>query len=734
MTLHIDFESRSTVDLKKTGAYVYAADPTTDMWCAAYAFGEGPIKVWTPGQPCPPEIAEHVMLGGTATAHNAAFERIIWKYILTPRYGWPEPETEQWRCTMTMAYAMAMPGSLENAAPAAGLDMMKDMVGRRLMLQMAKPRKLTERPCEECEGGVRQKRDGYFCPICDGDGVDRTVTWWDDPAKVEKLIDYCKQDVEVERALEKRLRPLSASELALWHLDQKINDRGVLVDESLCHAAKAIVGEAQKALDKKMRQLTDSAVSACSNRNQLVKWVKDQGVECDSVAKAAMEELLAEDSPVPPHVRDVLLVRQEAAKASVAKIDALLNGKSPEDNRAKGLLQFHAATTGRWGGRRFQPQNLVRPEHVESIIGLLIDSILAGDSDMIDMLGIPYLTAVAQTLRGMLIAEDGKRIVAADYSNIEGRVLAWLAGEEWKLQAFRDFDAGTGHDLYKITAGGILHKRPEDVTKDERQSHGKVPELALGYQGGVGAFSTMAANYGVDLERGVIEAIRDGWREKHPKIKAFWYAVENAAVEAVRARGSVQSVGRIRLKVAGSFLMMRLPSGRFLAYPYPEIRWFKVPWFKNEPEWVDCESEDAAVAEHGERLICFDEANKRALVRVNQIKEGLTYFSTIDVSKKAKVVEDRKNSSTWARIKTYGGMLVENATQAVARDVMASAMPRLEAAGYPIILTVHDEIVTEPEIGHGSVEEMEEIMCDLPEWARGLPVAAEGFSGSRYRK
>lgn len=667
MNLHVDFETRSAADLKKTGVYAYAAHATTDIWCLAYAFDDGPIEVWTPGQPVPADIVEHIMLDGVLTGHNAAFERIIWRYILAPRYGFPEPATEQWRCTMAMAYSLAMPGSLENAAPAAGLDMAKDKHGHRLMMQMARPRKVED---------------------------DGTIVWWNEPEKIARLIEYCKQDVAVERALEKRLRPLSVSELALWHLDQKINDRGVLVDETLALAAKGIVKQAQADLDVRMRALTDNEVSACSNRNQLVKWIRGQGVDCDSINKAAMEVLLEEDNPLPPQVRAVLLVRQESARASVAKIDSLLNGKSPEDDRAKGLLQFHSASTGRWGGRRFQPQNLKRPD--EEDIDTLIDIVATGDFDYLSMSYPNPLSAVGDILRGLVVAAHGHRIVAADYSNIEGRVLAWLAGEQWKLDAFRAFDGGTGHDLYKITAAGILGKEPSAVTKDERQSHGKVPELALGYQGGVGAFSTMAANYGLTLEVPVIEAIRDGWREKHPRIKQFWYDMEEAAVCAVQNRGEVAHCRKIAFKVAGSWLMMRLPSGRYIAYPRPEIREFDVPW--------------------------------------GGTKAGLTYFSTIDPAKKGKIIDDDANSTTWARIKTYGGMLAENATQAVARDVLADAMPRLEAAGYPIILTVHDEVVCEVPTGHGSVDEMEDIMCDLPAWAAGLPVAAEGFEGERYRK
>jgi len=663
--LRIDFETRSAVDLTKTGVYAYAHDLTTDLWCACYAFGDDPVHVWLPGEPCPGEIVEHVMMGGEIVAHNAAFERIIWRYILSdPKYGWPEPATEQWRCTMVMAYALALPGSLENAAPAAGLDIAKDMSGRRLMLQMAKPRKV--------ENGV--------------------ITWWNEPAKIEKLIAYCKQDVEVERALEKRLRPLSPSELALWHLDQTINDKGILVDTELCLAGKNIVKQTQERLDNDMAEATGREVSACSNRNQIVKWIKSQGVEVGSIAKDQIEDLLLTD--LPDNVRKVLLLRQESAKASVAKIDALLNGASPEDGRAKGLLQFHAASTGRWGGRRFQPQNIKRPD--ETDIDTAIDIVRTGDYDYVSMMYGQPLSVVGDCLRGMVKAAPGHRIIAADYSNIEGRVLAWLAGEHDKLEAFRAFDAGTGHDLYKITAGSILGKDPADITKDERQAYGKVPELALGYQGGVGAFQTMAVNYGVNLTTEEVEMIRDNWREAHPNIKQFWWNIEQAAVDAVKRKGSTTAVGRIKFRFAGSWLFMRLPSGRFLAYPYPEVREFDTPW--------------------------------------GDLKEGLTYFSTIDVSKKAKVVDDPNNSGLWARIKTYGGMLAENATQAVARDVMGDAMPRLENAGYPIILTVHDEVVTEPREDHGSVEEMEHIMKTLPAWASGLPVAAEGFEARRYRK
>lgn len=691
---HIDFETRSTVDIKKTGAYVYAEHPTTDLWCACYAFDDGPIGTWEPGDPCPAAIVDHVLRGGELFAHNANFERVIWKHILTPRYGWPAPAVTQWRCTMVLAYAMALPGALEDAAPAAGIQHRKDAAGHRLMLQMAKPRKVLDRKALEESVALFFGYRGRNGPLTDANSVakreqwrraaESALQWWTDPEKRERLLAYCRQDVEVERELAKRLRPLKESELALWHLDQVINDRGVYVDRELAEAAKTVVAKTAEDLDAAMRDVTNFAVTACSNRNQLIAWVREKGVDTESIAKDVVEELLAYRD-LPDDVRKALNLRREAAKASVAKINALLRGASP-DGRARGLLQFHSASTGRWGGRRFQPQNIVRPDE-DFPINEAIDALLGGYADMVFDNGL-YM--VSQTLRGMVKAAPGRKIIAADYSNIEGRVLAWLAGEQWKMDAFRDYDAGNGPDLYKVAYARSYNMDPRDVTKPQRQI-GKVMELALGYQGGVGAFKTMGINYGVDLPDNEVEQIRDQWRGAHPNIRSFWWELENAAIDAVAEPGVVTSVRDIRFKVAGSFLWMRLPSGRFLAYAYPEMRPKEMPW-------VD------------------DETGKPV------IKNSLSYMGTNTYTRK------------WERCFAYGGLLAENATQAVARDILADAMPRLEAAGYPIILHVHDEAVTEPEIGHGSVGEMVSIMTDLPAWADGCPVAAEGWEGERYRK
>lgn len=656
MILHRDYETRSTVELKKTGSHVYMRHPTTDIWWMSYAVDDGPVKLWRPGMPVPQEFLDAANdPEAEAWAHNCAFEQDVERHIAGPRYGFPVFEIEKQRCTMATGYALSLPGSLEMAAPAVGIKQGKDMIGGRLMMQLAKPRGkieyangYTHIPFDAVRRGAGMDDDGWEEYEHRG-ALCARVRWWNDPEKVERLGAYCAQDTVVEREYHKRLRPLKQSELDLWHLDQRINQRGVFIDRDLCVAAKSIVEAAEDDLDARMKRATNNAVSACSNRNQILQFVRERGLMIDGLAKDVLEDVFDEgvaaciarfeatdtdmalelDGSTTERaavVSDVLNIRAMASRAAVAKIETLLRGADPDDDRVRGLLQFHAASTGRWGGRRFQPQNLKRPEEndIDSIIAL----VATGDYELLQMAYDDPLSAIADILRGLLRAKPGHRIVAADYSNIEGRVLAWLAGEDWKLQAFRDFDNGTGHDLYKITAGGILGKHPSAVTKAERQSHGKVPELALGFQGGLGAFKTMGAAYGVDLPDEQIIEIRDGWRAKHPAIKQYWKDMNSAAMGAVREPGSTHHVGKIVFRVAGSFLFMRLPSGRFLAYPNPAIKSVKTRWLDDDGEAV--------------------------------YQDALTYFSTIDPAKRGKIVYDPLNSGTWARISTYGGMLAEN--------------------------------------------------------------------------
>lgn len=683
---HLDFETKSACDLKAHGVYVYAAHPSTDVHCLAYSFDDEPVELWTPGMPIPPRLENHLTFGGICIAHNAQFERAIFTHVMAPKYGWPNPDVEQWRCTMVMAYAMALPGALEHMGPALNTGFEKDMVGNRLMMAMSKPRKPRK-----------------------GEPTD-AVLWREEPADLERLYAYCRSDVEAERAGDKRLVRLRPFEQSLWHLDQTINDRGVPVDARLAKKNLDIVDAHTRKLDREIAQITDYEVSACSNVNQLKTFLKARGVTlgeklnkttmeyAETLDKETITNILLRDD-LDPVARRALELRQEGGKASVDKIDALLNGMDT-DGRARGLLQFHAANTGRWGGRRFQPQNILRPDEdfdVDGAIDVILKYPTAKAMDILDaMYGTP-ITCVSYTLRGMVAAPAGNKIVAADFSNIEGVVLAWLAGEKPRLQAFREYFAGQGPDLYCVAASGIYGYTVTKKTHPAERQIGKVAELACGYGGGVGAFQTMAAAYGVTVPDDQAKEIKTAWRDSNPAIVDFWKDLEDAAIQAIYHPGRAVAAGPITYKVVGSFLWCRLPSGRALSYPYPKVLPVKTPW--------------------------------------GAMKDAVTFKTVPNISNRKKTVwDDKTNTSKWARISTYGGALCENVTQAVARDLLAEAMVRLEGQGYPIILTVHDENVSEVAEGFGSAREYEEIMCELPTWAGGLPVAASGFEAERYRK
>lgn len=699
MNLHLDFETRSAVDLKKTGVYPYAQDAATDVWCAAFAIGEEPVQLWHPGLD-DRDLKHAIKHSETITAHNAAFERIISKYLMKRRYGWPDIPIERWRCTMAMALSMSLPANLGDLAKALQVDAKKDESGGRLMLQMAKPRD-------------REK-----------------VTWWDAPEKKERLFAYCRQDVEAERAVEKRLLPLSAYEQQVWFLDQRINDRGVHVDTDLCRKATAIVDGLKDDLDARMAKVTNHDVTGCTNRNQFASWLRAQGLDVDSVAKDALAELLARND-LSPVVREAIEIRREGAKAATSKIDALMNG-TDKDGRAKGLLQFHGTATGRWSGRRFQPQNLKRPDSED--FEPLIAALRTGDKDYFSALYDNPLSAVGDAIRNMVDCASGRQLITADFSNIEGRVAAWYAGEDWKVKAFEAFDAGAGPDLYKVAYSRSFGVDVKAVDKAQRQI-GKVMELSLQYQGGHGAFVAMGANYGVKPEDvlpivkaatpeaifakalakfrpqngfgmapevwAALRVLIDGWRTAHPRIKQSWADLEDAAKSAIEDPGGVYSVGPAKFLKKGSFLFLRLPSGRAITFPYPKLKEKKMPWTETRTYKLDGQTIEQEV-----------DAYKLSLCYM-----GIDSFT-----------------NQWSEQFAYGGQLFDYVVQGTARDIMAEAMFRVEKAGYPVVLTVHDEIVSEPRLGHGDLEQFSALMSEAPTWAKGCPISSSGWAGERYRK
>lgn len=699
---HIDFETRSAADLLKVGADVYAQHPSTDALCLAIGFNEEPIDIWYPGKMNSnlPRLLEHVKKGGKVFGHNiGAFEMLIWNNVMALNYGWPELKIEQCEDTMAMAYAMALPGSLDDASRAAAIPYQKDLAGYRVMLKLSQPRSFA---------------------------ADGSPIWWDKkdfPEEYEKLYAYCKQDVEVERALCKRLLRLSPYEQRVWELDYKINRRGVYIDTTAARVAMALVENEKARLNEEIRKVTNNAVAMCTATGQLSDWLKSKGLNVPSVAKADVVDMLSRKD-IPADCRRALLIRQEAAKTSTAKLQAMLNGSSA-GGRIRGLFQYSGASTRRWAGRRVQLQNLPRPtikqEKIDHVFELLNRyGVKAADKIRDDMKLAPMNT-ISDCIRGFLRARPGYDLIAVDFSSIESRVLAWLAGGETKLNVYR-----TGGKIYEYVASGIYLCKPAEIIKeDPRRQVGKVAELAFGYQGGVGAMQTMAKGYNVTLaptyqsllKRATTEHLRmtdfvynmnkdkyediskeefyasdlikQFWRESNPEIVKYWEDLKVASISAVQNPGKAFAAGvkgrEVYYKMAGSFLWCKLPSGGVICYPYPRV----------------------------EMRSAFEGSDK---------VPTLTCMGVDGYTKK------------WERYPIYGGLLAENNTQSLARDVLVEAMFGVEKNKYPIVMTIHDELVVEVPKTFGSLEEVERIVKILPPWAVGLPIAAEGWRGERFRK
>ena len=708
--LHIDVESRSCVDLPKHNAYVYFDHPSTDLWCAAWAFDNDQPQLWYPGDPCPDEIFDHVIAGGLIFGWNVAFERLAWRKLLAAKYGWPEPDLEQYRCVMAAAYAVGLPGKLEQCAPALGLEQEKDQVGKALMLRMSRPRK------------ARKDEDPT------------KIYWRDEPENIERLGAYCVTDVLTETAIHGRIPMLPKAEQAVWFLDQWANDAGVYVDERLCLAGRSVVETAQKRLDAEMKAVTDYEVRGIANIAELVAFCRKKGVDAESVKKDELADMLVRDD-LPPDVRRALEIRQEGAKTSTAKITKLLATRQA-DGRMRGNLQYHGATTGRWAARGAQLQNLPRP--VLKVTEDVIDDVLSGDAEWLDMVygktfppeknepPISSMSVISDCIRSMVTAGPGNRLLAGDYSQIEARMTAWLAGEQHVLKAFIASDTKTGPDTYIVSAAGIYRVDPSTISKDDpRRQVGKVSDLSLGFGGGALALLKMAKNYRLDIadahdavmtsataanienaidawdQRGkgsgvaqrrwlTAEVIKLGWRDSHPATVAYWKTCNNAAIEAVENPGLVTTAGRIKYRKRGSWLFCGLPSGRAIAYAYPAMEMKEAPWT----------NPDGSPA----------------------MTPSLSFWAIDSYTKK------------WSKQHFYGGLAVQNPVQAAARDIMAEGMLDLDAAGYKPVITIHDEVVAEAAKGFGSIEEFISIMKAPRKWTDGLPIAADGWEGLRYRK
>jgi len=645
-TLAIDIETYSSVDLISAGVYKYAESPDFEILLLAYAWDDEPVHIidLACGEPVPDDLLfELVRPGPIKTAYNANFERTC----LTAATGW-EMTPAQWRCTAVHAASLGLPRSLDQVAKALNIEQQKMEAGKALITYFSKPCKPTTR------NGQRTRNLPHH-----------------DPDKWALFKEYCKQDVEVERAIRDRLKKftISGPEQALWSLDQIINDTGVRVDKKLVKEAIKADLEIKKRLEAEAIELT--GLDNPNSISQLKRWLEAaEDIEIESLNKQTVPELMkSTDSDT---VRRVLEIRRELGKTSVSKYAALARAMN-DDSRIRGTMLFYGARTGRWAGRIFQPQNL--PQNKLEDLELARELLRDGDAEGLELLYGDVPDTLSQLIRTALIPEDGARFLVADFSAIEARVIAWLAGERWRMDVFN-----THGKIYEASASQMFRVPIEKIKKGEPEyalrQKGKIAELALGYGGAKGALEAMGA-IRMGLTEDELPGLVKMWRNANPAITELWWDVGDAAINAVKRKQITGTHGLVFTHDAG-FLFLQLPNGRRLAYPRPRIE------------------EDR----YG--------------------KMGLTYEGT-DQGRK-----------TWGRIDTYGPKLVENIVQAISRDILGEAMRRLYGHGYRIVMHVHDEVIIEA--SEGTLDEVCEIMGKTPEWAYGLPLRADGYECAFYKK
>ncbi len=604
--LWLDFETRSECDLIARGAYTYAQDPSTQVLCMAWAVDDEDVQVWTPDQPFPQAVRDGIQNLDTIAAHNAAFERLIFWYVLCPDYDLPEPRLEQFYCTAAQARANCAPGSLEDVGRFSGASMKKDHRGAALVRKCCVP------PFKHTEQDLAD------------------------------LFEYCAQDVRAMRAISQGLRPLSADELADYHVNERINDRGVRVDVALCHAALAYAAQESIDITARVRELTDGAVRTVRSP-VLRQWVLERlgprarklavSKDRDSLDKSVRANLLAfgDDDEVPPIVAEVIQCTDDLWASAVAKYAKLAALADPEDQRVRGAFVFAGgAATGRASSYGAQVHNIPRKA---AKAPLKVRASMMARAPLAPAHGTRVTDVLKLMLRPTLLPDPGKSFVVADWSAIEGRVNPWLAKSptgEAKLDVFR-----RRLDPYKVNAAATYGVAYEDVTDDQRQI-GKVQELALGFGGGVGAFAAMGRGYGVRIEEAQAQRIVDAWRRANPWAPAFWSDIERAYWSAMRHKGTAYEAGRATYMYDGTHLWYALPSGRILCYPYARIEGDEITYAK--ASW--------------------------------------------------KPAADAKE---WPRARLWRGLADENLTQAAAHDILRHALRQLN----DVVLHVHDEIVIE---------------------------------------
>ena len=641
--LHLDIETYSSAPLPKCGVYRYCDSPDFEILLLSYAFDDEPVI--TVDLACGERLPEEFLQALENTnvlkiAHNSVFERVCFSKHLG---HWLDPS--QWRCTMVMAWYSTLPGRLADVAVVLNVTEKKMEEGKDLIRYFSVPCKPTK-----TNGGRTRNLPQHA------------------PEKWAMYKKYNAQDVETERAVYKVLlsHPLPEPEWKLYALDQRINDRGVRVDKLLVKQAMAVDLAFSQQAFQRAQALT--GLENPGSVSQLKAWLADMDMPMESLSKRIVQEKSAEAEGI---VKELLELRLELSKTSIKKYEAMARTVC-KDGRVHGMLQFGGASrTFRWAGRLVQLQNV--PQNHLPDLRLARDIVKHGDEEQLEMLFGSVPNTLSELIRTAFIPKDGCRFIVADFSAIEARVLAWLAGEEWVLEEFR----GKGK-IYEATASRMFHIPQETIVKGhpnyEYRQKGKQAVLSCGYGGGVGALKAMGAK----MPEEEMQPLVDSWRAANPHIVQFWYALGNAASEVIEKHNSVR-VGKVKVYWRDNRLLIRLPSGRDLCYLSPRF----------------------VVNRFGSRGIGYLAASANGKMELQE---------------------------------TFGGKIVENCTQSIARDLLAHAMQNLEVAGYPIVFHVHDEAVMEVPVGQGGVEEVCRIMAIPPKWAQDLPLRADGEEMEFYRK
>lgn len=728
----IDFETRSACPIDR-GAWMYSQDKTTEVMCLAYKIGEAPTKLWHPGyahlgieeSPYPQDLMDAIDDGWLVEAHNAFFERANWTNIMVPLWGWRPIAREQWRCSAAKAAYYSLPRALENAVKALNMSVEKDMEGNKIMRKLCKPRK----PLKLEKAAMLNA----------GLDPETHILWHESVEDFERNWVYCMNDVEAEHAFSELLPDLPPGELRIWQMDQDMNLRGIRCDLTMVNSALRMRNREISAMNEELADIMgipdeEREGFSAAQRAKIKDWVNVQGVALPDTQAATLDKFA--EKKLPAEILAAINIIREVNRSSTAKYEAMLERADAQDWRLRDLMMYHGAGTGRWAGKGVQPHNFPRGDI--KLMELACKLIIEEDYDAIRALFGEVMEHLSFALRGAMTATLGRDLIVADFAAIEARVVFWLAGDDTALNVFR-----AGEDIYCDMATGIYGFKVKKKDHPVERQFGKQAILGLGFEMGFVTFLLTCKKYNIEFtpeqcrkivgaeydvlvekiekyfltDKKRIKKMRDAelsirenmhslvlmqftvnrYRARYPEVKQMWRDQEEGAVQAIRNPGQMIECKRGRnswiVEDIGGQPCLRtyLASGKPLHYWYPKLVLRKTP-FKD--------SMGAPV-----------------------LKPVITFWAVDPYTKK------------WSMQDTYGGKLVENITQATARDLMALAMVRADETGvYDVLLSVHDELIAEVDKDKGNVKEFELLISETPGWAAGCPVDAEGWRGERYRK